>query len=338
MARVARLLSKLSLFRSIFGGGKKKPIRRTAIGRAGGKTAKPADAPAAIVRTGPTLKGVDLLRSFGSGQGKTFAVQNVSMELRRNELNLLMGPSGSGKTTLLAVLSALLRPCGGRVTALDQEIWQMSEQELERFRLKHCSYVFQGYNLFPALTAREQLEIVLKWGEGASSREARRRSEEVLSQLGLGAKMHLRPAQMSGGEKQRVAIGRALVKNPSFLFADEPTSALDWENGQQVIELLHGVARKRGATVLVVTHDPRLLPFADNVFEMADGQLQRHTQSGVIDLTPAHAGTPIPSGYLSHGPHRAGAAYPPVRPAVGRPHPLPVGPRLTLKDPAFNGQ
>ena len=150
----------------------------------------------------------------------------------------------------------------------------MSDEEMERFRLRHCSYIFQGYNLFPALTAREQLEIVLKWGEGSSSRDARRRADHVLGQLGLGNKAHLRPAELSGGEKQRVAIGRAPVKNPSFIFADEPTAALDWDNGQQVIKLLTENARERGAMVLVVTHDPRLVPFADRVFELADGQMQ----------------------------------------------------------------
>jgi putative ABC transport system ATP-binding protein len=319
------------LFRSLFGGGQKKPIRRT------DRSVKPQEAPAAIVRSGPTLWGKNLLRSFGTGHGKTFALQDVSVELRKNELNLLMGPSGSGKTTLLAVLSALLRPCGGRVNALGSEVWQMNRSELERFRLKHCSYVFQGYNLFPALTAREQLEIVLKWGEGVSSREARKRSEAVLGQLGLGSKMHLRPAQMSGGEKQRVAIGRALVKNPSFLFADEPTSALDWENGQQVIELLHGVARHRGATVLVVTHDPRLLSFADNVFEMADGRL--HDNQSVVELSPA-TGHHAQHGYTSHARHGTPGFQAPKpltpRPGGHRTYP-PIGPRLQLKDPAFSG-
>jgi len=227
---------------------------------------------------------MDLLRCFGSGDAKTFAINNVSLELRKCELNLLMGPSGSGKSTLLAVLSALLRPDGGQVQALGQNLWKMTDHELEQFRLRHCSYIFQGYNLFPALTARQQLEIVLRWGEGCSKREARLRSERVLCQLGLGNKLHLRPLELSGGEKQRVAIGRALVKNPSFLFADEPTSALDWENGQQVIELLNDVARQRGATVLVVTHDPRLLPFADCVYQMADGRLRHDPSDNIVDL------------------------------------------------------
>jgi putative ABC transport system ATP-binding protein len=327
MPRIARYLLRSSLFRAILG-GKRKPTRR------GDQPAIRSDAPT-VLKSEATLRGIDLFRTFGAGECKTTAVQNVSLELRPNELNLLMGPSGSGKTTLLALVSALLRPCGGRVQALGQDVWNMSEQDLERFRLRHCSYVFQGYNLFPALTAREQLEIVLKWGEGVGAREARRRSEAVLGQLGLGNKLHLRPAQMSGGEKQRVAIGRALVKNPSFLFADEPTSALDWENGQQVIELLHGVARQRGATVLVVTHDPRLLPHADRVFEMADGQLAAEPAADVLTLAHSHAPT--------HPHHPAPVLLPfPARTAMGgkangHRSPAAIGPRLTLKDPAFAG-
>jgi putative ABC transport system ATP-binding protein len=225
-----------------------------------------------IRETGHTLEGHNLLRSFGSGGNRTYALQDVSLGLRQGELNLLMGPSGSGKSTLLAVLSALLRPDGGKVRALGQDLWQMSELQLEKFRLKHCSYIFQGYNLFPALSARQQLEVVLKWGEGASHRDARKKADTVLGQLGMTNRADLRPQQLSGGEKQRVAIARALVKDPSFIFADEPTSALDWENGQQVIDLLNKSAQK-GTTVLVVTHDPRLLKYADRVFELADGRL-----------------------------------------------------------------
>ena len=141
---------------------------------------------------------------------------------------LLMGPSGSGKSTLLAVLSGLLHPDTGQVTALGQDLWAMTDKERERFRLEHCGFIFQGYNLFAALTARQQLEMVLRWGESASARDARRRADDMLELLGLAKKGNLRPAELSGGEKQRVAIGRALIKNPKFCFADEPTSALDW--------------------------------------------------------------------------------------------------------------
>lgn len=248
-----------------------------------------------ILRQGSvSLTGNGLTRSFGSGEMKSLALKGVSVELRQGELNLLMGPSGSGKSTLLAVLSGLLRPDSGAVGAMGRDVWGMDDDEMERFRLRHCSYIFQGYNLFPALTAREQLEIVLKWGEGASSREARRRADHVLGQLGLSNKAHLRPAELSGGEKQRVAIGRALVKNPSFVFADEPTAALDWDNGQQVIKLLTANARERGAMVLVVTHDPRLVPFADRVFELADGQMQNEGVPGQALSLDAYEHTPMP--------------------------------------------
>jgi putative ABC transport system ATP-binding protein len=260
----------------------------------------PPAAPTVLRAAGPSLEGVGLLRGFGSGDGRTLAVDDVSLDLRPNELNLLMGPSGSGKSTLLAVISALLRPDAGRVRALGKDVWSLSQVELERFRLEHCSYIFQGYNLFPQLTARQQLEVVLRWGEGASRAEATRRANRVLDSLGLTKRAHLRPAQLSGGEKQRVAIARALVKEPSFVFADEPTSALDWENGQHVIELLRDVARRRGATVLVVTHDHRLVPYADRVFEMADGRLPAEspvhdTCLFAADATPVEL-TPVPAG------------------------------------------
>ena len=135
----------------------------------------------------------------------------------------------------------------------------------------------------------------MKWGEGVSSRDARKRADHVLGQLGLSNKAQLRPAELSGGEKQRVAIGRALVKNPTFVFADEPTAALDWDNGQQVIRLLTENARERGAMVLVVTHDPRLVPYADRVFELADGQMQNEGLPGqALSYIDAYEHTPLP--------------------------------------------
>jgi len=203
----------------------------------------------------------------------TVALQDVSLDLHGGEFTLLMGPSGSGKSTLLAALSGLLRPDSGHVWALGQDLWRLSDREREAFRLRHCGFIFQGYNLFPALTARQQLEMVLRWGEGASAREARHRTEEMLGLLGLSKKAHLRPAQLSGGEKQRVAIGRALIKEPNFCFADEPTAALDWAHGEQVIDLLRTAARERGTTVLVVAHDARIVPYVDRVFHLEDGCL-----------------------------------------------------------------
>lgn len=279
MSRIARLLGRVPLAGRIFS----RPCSRS--------LSKPG-----FIRNGSTaLVGEELSRSFGSGETRSYALKGVSVELRQGELNLLMGPSGSGKSTLLAVLSGLLRPDDGSVGALGKSVWDMNDDEMERFRLRHCSYIFQGYNLFPALTAREQLEIVLRWGEGCSSHEARRRADDVLDQLGMANKAHLRPAQLSGGEKQRVAIGRALVKNPTLVFADEPTAALDWENGQQVIRLLTENARQRGAMVLVVTHDPRLVPYADRVFELADGQLTNEGRPDeVLGRHDVYEHTPLP--------------------------------------------
>jgi putative ABC transport system ATP-binding protein len=221
----------------------------------------------------PALQGRDLVRTFGKGEMLTTALRQVSIELYSGQIALLMGPSGSGKSTLLAVLSGLLRPDSGKVTVLGQEIWQLSERALQEFRLKHFGFIFQGYNLFPALTARQQLEMILRWGKGASAREARKKSEALLALLGLGNKLGLRPAQLSGGEKQRVAIGRALIKEPTFCFADEPTSALDWAHGEQVIELLRSAAHDRGATILVVAHDARIIPYVDRVYDLEDGRL-----------------------------------------------------------------
>lgn len=228
----------------------------------------------------PALVGKHLTRAFGQGENRTVALNDVSITLERGHVSLLMGPSGSGKSTLLAVLSGLLRPDGGQVHALGQDLWKMSDRERERFRLKHCGFIFQGYNLFAALSARQQLEMVVRWGEGAPARDARRRTGEMLTLLGLGKKSHLRPSELSGGEKQRVAIGRALIKEPEFCFADEPTSALDWAHGEQVIELLRNAAHERGATVLIVAHDARIIPYVDNVYNLEDGSLRDGDDEG----------------------------------------------------------
>lgn len=223
------------------------------------------------------LRGRDLVRTFGDGDTLTHAVNGVSLDLFRGQFALLMGPSGSGKSTLLALISGLLHPASGQVLAREEnrmiDIWALTDREREQYRLKYCGYIFQGYNLFPALTARQQLEIVLRWGVGAGGREARKQSEAMLAILGLAKKAHLLPAQLSGGEKQRVAIGRALVKNPLFCFCDEPTSSLDWEHGKQVVEMLREAAHERDATLLVVSHDVRIVPFVDAVFHLEDGQL-----------------------------------------------------------------
>jgi putative ABC transport system ATP-binding protein len=241
----------------------------------------------------PSLRAVRLVKTFGDGATRRVALREVSVDLHPGQLALLMGPSGSGKSTLLAVLSGLLRPESGQVicqdtaTRQDVDLWAMPEKNRERFRLAHTGFIFQGYNLFPALSASQQLEIVLRWGSDLGSRTARRQAEEMLDKLGLLAMRRKKPAQLSGGEKQRVAIGRALVKNPQYLFCDEPTSALDWENGQQVIALLRDAAHSRGATIFVVSHDHRMLPFVDVSYHLEDGVLTRQVNDVV-----SHPGHP----------------------------------------------
>lgn len=221
----------------------------------------------------PTLVARHLKRSFGTGESAVAVLQDISLELYPGQTLLLMGPSGSGKSTLLAALSGLLRPDDGEVTILGESLWRMSESTRERFRLRHFGFVFQGFNLFPSLTAHEQLEMVVRWGEGATRHEARRRVRAMLDQLGLGHRAHVRADRLSGGEKQRIAVGRAMLKNPRFCFADEPTGSLDWGHGEQVIQLLRSGGREREAVLFLVGHDPRLVPYADRVVHLVDGQL-----------------------------------------------------------------
>jgi putative ABC transport system ATP-binding protein len=225
-----------------------------------------------------------LTHTYGAGVARTVALDDVSLELIGGEFTLLMGPSGSGKSTLLAALSGLLRPERGRVVAGGDDLWELSEVERERFRLAHCGFIFQSHNLFPSLTVSEQLEMVVRWGDGLTSHEARHRAQGAMESLGLSGKGHLFPGQLSGGEQQRVAVARALIKDPCFCFADEPTSALDWARGRVVIELLCDSAHRRGAVVFVVAHDHRIVPYADQVYYLEDGR---------IVTTPA-AGLPLP--------------------------------------------
>jgi putative ABC transport system ATP-binding protein len=222
-----------------------------------------------------------LSRVFGEGPTANRAIDNVSIELHKGHALLLMGPSGSGKSTLLAILGGLLRPTSGQVTALGQDLWSFTDRKRHEFRLRHCGFIFQAFNLFPALTARQQLEIVLRLGEQMSALEARRRTDELLARLGLSDKVYLRPAELSGGEKQRVAIARALVKDPSLVFADEPTASLDWAHGSEVVHLLCEAAHERGACVFMVSHDQRLRSCADRVYELEDGHL-RESEGGSV--------------------------------------------------------
>ena len=222
------------------------------------------------------LSATGLTKGFRSGRGRVQVLKGVDFEARHGELTLVMGPSGSGKSTLIAAMSGLMRPDAGKVVGLGQDLWSMRAGRIDRFRLDHCGFIFQGFNLFPALSALRQVEIILKF-QGVPGRQARERAKRALTEVGLKSRLNSRPSGMSGGEKQRVAIARALARNPQLLFADEPTSALDGENGQIVIRLLQRAAKEQGAAVICVTHDNRLEAYADSVVHLEDGLILEHT-------------------------------------------------------------
>lgn len=199
-------------------------------------------------------------------------IRELSLQIHAGELTLMMGPSGSGKSTLLAMLSGLLRPDEGAVLISDYDLWSHDTDAIDRFRLENCGFIFQGFNLFPALTALEQVLLPMRYA-GLRGSRARRSALDALALVGLKERTHLRPLELSGGEKQRVAIARAIVKSPKLLFADEPTSSLDSANGQIVVDILHRIARKLGSTVLCVTHDPRLIKHGDRILQLEDGRI-----------------------------------------------------------------
>ena len=241
------------------------------------------------------VSATGLRKGFKVGRGRTEVLKGVDFSARHGDVTMVMGPSGSGKSTLIAALSGLLRPDEGEVQALGTPLWSQSNGRIDRFRLDHCGFIFQGFNLFSALTALEQVETVLKY-KGFSHREARLKATEALEEVGLGHRLKQRPSELSGGEKQRIAIARALSKSPQLLFADEPTSALDSENGQIVIRLLRRAATEQGAAVICVTHDPRLEAWADRVIHIEDGHIlddvrRTPTQTPFLDgVPPASAG------------------------------------------------
>jgi len=237
------------------------------------------------------IEAKGLRKRFKSGKGFVEVLKGVDFDARHGDLTMVMGPSGSGKSTLIAALSGLLRPEEGRVDALDvDDLWKLSSGKIDKFRLDHCGFIFQGFNLFPALTALQQVQTVLKF-QGLSPDAARKRATLALEEVGLKPRLHQRPSALSGGEKQRVAIARALAKDPQILFADEPTSALDGENGQIVIRLLRRAASEHGAAVICVTHDPRLEEWADRVIKIEDGIIisdERRTPNPNATLATHH--------------------------------------------------
>ena len=210
---------------------------------------------------------------FQSGSQMFQALAEIDLAVQQGEIQLLMGPSGSGKTTLLSILAGMLTPTAGTVRLLGQELTALSSAQLVRFRRENIGFIFQGFNLFPALTAAENVEVSLNL-KGIRGRAARRQSKCLLEQVGLSNKANSLPRNLSGGQKQRVAIARALAGSPQAIMADEPTAALDSQSGHATIELLYNLAKEQGCTVLIVTHDPRIMDIADRVAYLEDGRLK----------------------------------------------------------------
>ena len=220
-------------------------------------------------------------KSYGQGAGRVIALHPTDIVLKTGEFVIVAGPSGSGKSTLLAMISGLLTPEAGEVHILGHNLSNQTRAQADALRLADIGFIFQGFHLLPALTAVEQVSIVLK-RQGLKSRLAHARAGLALERVGLSHRLNSRPDQLSGGERQRVAIARALAKAPRIIFADEPTSALDSTNGRQVATLLRETAVETGAGVLCVSHDPRLEGFADRVIRMEDGRVVGEHRAEVV--------------------------------------------------------
>ncbi len=235
--------------------------------------------------TGTILQAINLNKQFGRGDAIVHAVENVSLEIKRGEMVLIMGPSGSGKTTLLSMLGALLSPTSGKVVIDETDISSMNASELAALRAQKVGFVFQAFNLLEALTVEENILFPARLGaEGLQA--AQGRLDELLERLGLSARRRALPNTLSGGEKQRVAIARALINKPPIILADEPTGNLDSHKGQEVMMILHDIARDDGCAILMVTHDPRVEEIADRVLWLEDGALRdrkSEQHSWVID-------------------------------------------------------
>lgn len=219
-----------------------------------------------------TIEATGVCKSFGQRAQRSQILHDVTLTVRSGETVFLVGPSGSGKTTLLSILGCILTPDSGSVRVLDQDVSHFTPKQLTAFRREHIGFIFQSFHLFPTLSALDNIHLTLAM-RGAKPATALSRARNLLDRLGLLRRSHLRPAHLSSGECQRVAIARALADDPALLFADEPTASLDAENGQAVMKIMKGLAQESGVTLVVVTHDNRIFPFADRILNLEDGCL-----------------------------------------------------------------
>ena len=214
-----------------------------------------------------------LRRRFGEGASAVEAVRGVDLRLEPGEIVLIMGPSGSGKTTLLSMLGALLRPTAGEIVLAGDRITELGEDELPALRAHRIGFIFQDFNLMPSLSARENVAVALNVA-GTGGAAAYDRATRLLEELGLAERLDFLPEKLSGGEKQRVAIARALANDPDLVLADEPTANLDSSIGREVMRRLRAIAKRRGQSVLIVSHDDRIREFVDRVLWLEDGEFK----------------------------------------------------------------
>jgi putative ABC transport system ATP-binding protein len=238
----------------------------------------------------PVIAVRQVTKTYAEGATGTLALRGVDLDVHAGELLMLMGPSGSGKTTLLSIMGCILTATSGSIRIAGREVTGLREKELPAIRLEHIGFVFQGFNLFPTLTAGENVELMLDL-KGVSAASAKKRAQELLDQVGLGSKYASFPADLSGGQKQRVAIARALAGDPGIILADEPTAALDSHTGRNVMEMMSELAHKRGRAVVIVTHDSRVLSFADRIVKIEDGAI---APPGALEAPE------VPAGMLVH--------------------------------------
>jgi putative ABC transport system ATP-binding protein len=227
----------------------------------------------------PALKAEGLVKWFGEGDARTYAVRDVSFEAYFGEMLYIEGPSGSGKTTLLSMISGILRPNSGTVSVENKDIWSMSSDELADFRLHTVGFVFQDYHLFPRLTTVENVAIPLvlkkvEWDQALDT------AMGYLEIVGLKGRAHLPPVKLSGGEQQRVAIARAIASGPDMLIFDEPTASLDGDTGRKIVQFVKKDILTDRRCIIVVTHDSRIFEYADRIMKMADGKITDFENGG----------------------------------------------------------
>lgn len=223
----------------------------------------------------PVISIQNLNHSYGKGVLQKQTLFDINLEIYSGEIVIMTGPSGSGKTTLLSLIGGLRSVQMGSLKFLDQELYGASQKQLVQIR-RQIGYIFQAHNLLEFLTARQNVQMSVELNKDVSPPAAHAKSEAILQAVGLGDRVNYYPENLSGGQKQRVAIARALVNQPKLVLADEPTAALDKKSGRDVVELMQHLAKEQGCTILMVTHDNRILDIADRIVDMEDGRLTRN--------------------------------------------------------------